>query len=166
MDTEEPTMTTPGKLIITSPAFSEGEEIPIIYTSLSDESSPELRNEALPERTQSLAVLMEDVGARWFEAGVYWLVWNIRPTTKIPKRIESGYRIPILGLANQAGNHRGRGYAGPYRTDRDHLYRWTVYALDARVHVRWPFTRKHFCQAIAGHVLAQGSLQGRFGKNR
>ena len=62
---------------LTSPAFEEGGMIHSKYTCDSDDISPRLDWENIPEGTKSIAIIMDDPDAprgTW----VHWVIYNIR----------------------------------------------------------------------------------------
>ena len=71
-----------GNLILTSPAFSDGGEIPRECGYKHGNEAPPLVINGITEGTKSLALIMDDpdamgaVGKVW----VHWLAWNIDPT--------------------------------------------------------------------------------------
>lgn len=73
----------------------------------------------------------------------------------------------FAGDANMAGVYRGYdGPCPPWNDEIPHHYRFEVYALDlARVPVPDDFTVADVRKAIAGHVLAQARITGRYSLN-
>src|SRR5690242_3198491 len=87
--------------------FDPGESIPRPYTCLGENSSPPLQFRDLPEGTESLVLIFEDVDATpgpW----THWMVFDIPSTTRYT---EAG-AIPEGGTEGLANNH-SFGYEGP-----------------------------------------------------
>ena len=72
-----------GNLKLTSPAFSDGSEIPRHHGYKNGNNSPPLTITGIPTEAKSLALIMDDpdamgaVGKVW----VHWVVWNIGTDT-------------------------------------------------------------------------------------
>jgi len=68
-------------LELSSPAFSDGDEIPRKHGYKQGNVSPPLKVSGVPSGAQSLALIMDDpdakaaVGKLW----VHWVIWNIDP---------------------------------------------------------------------------------------
>jgi len=50
---------------VTSPAFENGTVIPKVYTAQGDAINPPLTIQGIPEGTQSLVVIVDDIRCRW-----------------------------------------------------------------------------------------------------
>ncbi len=142
------------ELIISSPAFAEGGDIPALYTCKGEDVNPELRIAGIPEDAVTLALIVEDPDA----PGVtfdHWVVWNIERTAVIRERFNPG----INGV-NSAGR---TGYHGPCPPSGKHRYYFRVYALDSHLDLSPGVDKAALQAAMEGHVLAEGVLMGRFG---
>jgi len=146
-----------GTLTITSPAFSEGGMIPVEYTCRGANVNPELKIEGVPKEAKSLALIMDDPDAptgTW----VHWVKWNMVPTlSKIQKGVEPD---GIDGV----GSGGKETYQGPCPPSGTHRYFFKVYALDGILSIRPGSTKQDLLKAMDGHILAEGSLMGRFSK--
>ena len=69
-------------LVVTSPAFMDGEHIPSKYTCDGENVSPPLNIRGIPEGTKSLVLIVDDPDAP-IGTWVHWVVWNIPPKEKI-----------------------------------------------------------------------------------
>jgi phosphatidylethanolamine-binding protein (PEBP) family uncharacterized protein len=90
---------------LTSPAFRQGERIPVEYTCDGANVSPALRWTAPPQGTKSFALIMDDPDA---PGGTFthWTAWNISPKAR---GLKQGARAPREGTTSF-----GRvGYRGP-----------------------------------------------------
>jgi Raf kinase inhibitor-like YbhB/YbcL family protein len=143
-------------MTVTSPAFSVDVPMPAQYTCRGAKVvSPPLSWSGAPSaQVKSFAIVADDAQAP-ITPYIYWIVYDIGPTTSdIPQgRLPTG--------ARQAMNSSGTiGYdppcpAGP--PGSSHRYRFTVYALDARLNPHMTGLRATW-SAIARHVIVAGRL--------
>ena len=118
-------------LELTSPAFSDGGEIPRECGYKNGNQEPPLRigvvggKELGSTGVGSLALIMDDpdameaVGKVW----VHWVAWNIDPTNT---ELEN---LTIVGMTDFGEV----GYGGPAPPDKRHTYVFTLYALDSEL---------------------------------
>lgn len=144
-----------GNLIISSPAFQNEGIIPAKYTCDGEDINPPLKVDKIPEGTQTLAIIVEDPDA---PKGTFdhWLVWNIPPKNSIAEN-----RIPGISGKNGAGK---TGYHGPCPPSGYHRYYFHVFALDNSLDLEAGVDKKALQQAMEPHILAKGSLMGRYQK--
>ena len=149
-------------LLISSTAFKEGDKIPVKYTCDGQDISPPLVWGEPPQRTQALALIVDDPDA---PGGVFthWVLFNVPATARqleedIPpqERVQNG--------ALQGKNDFGRiGYGGPCPPPGPaHRYRFTLYALDKLLDIKPSVSKKQVLDAMKGHILAQGQLVGTY----
>jgi hypothetical protein len=86
------------------------------------------------------------------------VAFNLPPgTTSLP---EGG---PLPAGAVEGENGFGKpGWGGPCPPSGNHRYVFTLYALDAPLSLPAGASKDQVQQALAGHVLAQGSLTGKY----
>jgi len=143
-------------LTISSPAFGQGEAMPVRYTCDGKEASPPLVIAKVPAAAKTLALIMDDPDA---PAGtwVHWVVWNIPAQTR---------EIPESGLPPQAAQGMNSwprtGYGGPCPPSGTHRYFFKVYALDTGLYLGNSTTKAVLERAMEGHVLAKGELMGTY----
>ena len=140
-----------------SPAFKNNKLIPSKYTCDGEEVSPPLTVEGIPEKTKSLALIMEDPDA---PAGlfIHWLVWNIPPSNEIQENSVPGTE----GLNTNKKN----SYHGPCPPGGTHRYYFKVYALDTLLKLG-AFSEKEVLEnAIQNHILAHGKLIGLYRRGK
>jgi hypothetical protein len=138
---------------ITSPVFDDGGRIPRKYTCDGVGVSPPLRFEDAPAGTVSLAFVFDDPDA---PGGVWdhWVIWNMPPATD---RLEEGRPAPgVVGRNSWQRN----AYGGPCPPDREHRYRFTLYALDTRLTLSDTAGVSALVTAMEGHVLARAQITG------
>ncbi len=157
-------------LTVTSPAFKAGANVPKKYTCDGKDVSPELKWSGVPAGTLSFAVIMEDPDAppgTW----VHWVLFNIpgsaaglregRPKTEV---LPDGSRHGLSWGVNEDDFSR-IGYFGPCPPPgKPHRYFFKVYALDVPLELPAGSTKGALLEAMKGHVLAQGELEGLYGR--
>ena len=145
------------KLKLTSPAFSDGGEIPRECGYKNGNKKPELLVSGIPEGTKSLALIMDDpdamgaVGKVW----VHWVVWNINSNTA------------AMGNDNQNGTEGMTdfgevGYGGPAPPDKRHTYVFKLYALDTDLDLPDKSTKADVEKAMEGYIIEQTTLEGTY----
>jgi Raf kinase inhibitor-like YbhB/YbcL family protein len=155
-------------LALTSPAFTNGSDIPSRHTCEGDDTSPALAWSGAPQNTKSFALIVDDPDAPDPAAPrmtyVHWVLYDIPPTA--------------TGLAEGAGNkasanardgvndRRRTGYTGPCPPIGRHRYFHKLYALDTMLGNLEKPTRAALESAMAGHIIAQAELLGTYQKKR
>jgi len=150
-----PALRTPQILTVTSPVFSPDVNIPLQYTCHGAGLSPPLHWSGAPQAgaTKSFAIMLDDSQAP-ITPYVYWIVFDISPnTTAMPQN-----QLPPG--ARQAENSRGSAGYDPICPDdpAGHLYRFTVYALNAMLRLPAGAGLRATWSAIARHVVGVGRL--------
>ncbi|HLP15630.1 MAG TPA: YbhB/YbcL family Raf kinase inhibitor-like protein [Bacteroidota bacterium] len=150
-------------LEVRSPAFSQGETIPRRYTCDGENISPALEWSAVPEETQSIAVIADDPDAPR-KTWVHWVLFNLPAALE---RLEED--VPKTGTlennAKQGINDANElGYDGPCPPNGTHRYYFKVYALDTIVSLKSGCTKEQLLAEIEGHALADGVLMGRYAR--
>jgi hypothetical protein len=145
-----------GPFRLTSPSFTAGGAIPVVYTCRGRGVSPALRWTAPPGRARSLALEVHDPDAPVPGGFNHWIAWGIKASAG---GVGQGTRLPVEGT-NGAGSV---GYLGPCPPSGVHRYRFTLYALDAPLALRRGADLDAFHAALRGHVVGRAQLVGRFG---
>jgi hypothetical protein len=148
-----------GDLRLTSPAFDDGDPIPVEYGRGARDVNPPLRVENVPEAAATLTLVMDDpdavdpAGKVW----LHWLVWGLpASTTEIPEDW-----TPSEGV--EGPNDFGeRGYGGPAPPDDTHTYRFKLYAVDEPLDLAAGADQRDVDEAMAGHVVARTQLTGTY----
>ena len=143
-----------GNLQLTTPAFSDGDEIPRECGYKNGNEAPPLAINGIPEGTKSLTLIMDDpdamgaVGKVW----VHWIVWNIDPTA-----------TESLQDATEGMTDFGEvGYGGPAPPDKRHTYVFKLYALDCELDLPNESTKTDLEKAMEGHIIEQANLTGTY----
>ena len=144
-------------LNISSPAFSHGEDIPPKYTCDGQNVNPALRVEGLPEQSKTMALILEDPDA---PGGTFdhWLVWNIPVSGEIKEN-------SVPGIEGRNGFEE-LYYRGPCPPGGVHRYYFKIFALNRALTLNKGASKNDLLNAMEGHVLATGSLMGRYKRNR
>jgi Raf kinase inhibitor-like YbhB/YbcL family protein len=133
----------PGAIELTSSALVEGDTVPVEFTCDGEDVSPPLEWSGVPEGTESLRLVVEDLDA---PGGIFvhWAVFGVDASVTGVGRGE----VPSGGA--ERPNHFGvESYRGPCPPEGDdpHRYRFTLRGFDA-----------------AGNRLATGTLTVRYGR--
>lgn len=149
---------------LTSPAFVDNAAIPARFTCDGANISPPLRWAAPPQGTKSLALTCDDSDA---PAGdwTHWVIYNLPPTaTSLPEAVTPTALRP--DGVRQCRNSFGKvGYGGPCPpSGNPHHYIFRLYALDAELSLTEDATAADAQRAAGGHVLAEGTLTGTYGR--
>ena len=111
----ERTKAPPGAvMVVTSPSFARGGEIPPRHSDYADGVSPMLTWRRVA-KAQSYAVVVEDPDAKPVTPFVHWIAWNIPATmTQLPEGLQKQARLTEPDGMLQGKTSRGSvGYYGP-----------------------------------------------------
>lgn len=143
---------------LTSTAFKNNEKIPAKYTCDGQNISPPLKFDAIPENTQTLALIVDDPDA---PAGTWahWIIFNIDPkTTEIPENTSPK-------TATQGTNSFGKStYGGACPPSGTHRYFFKLYALDTKLTLDQTAKKQDLETAIQGHALSYAELIGLYSR--
>lgn len=156
-------------MTLTTPAFADGTEIPVVYTQAGTQRSPALTWTNVPAGTITIVLHMRDPDVarnKTTEDQLHWLVWNIPgAATGLAEAVPPG-----ADLAD--GSHQisasGPMYRGPgaAASGPRHHYTFEVYALDTTLDVVATTdafeTRTIVMKAMQGHVLGKAVYVGLF----
>jgi len=143
---------------LTSPVFSQEEQIPDEYTSQGDNISPPLAISDIPEQARSLALIVSDPDVPpgdW----VHWLVWNIPVRTK--EILEDS--LPEEAVVG-TNDFKKTEYGGPYSPSETHRYIFKILALDKVLDLEPGASRGELEEAMEEHVLDSAELIGLYSK--
>jgi Raf kinase inhibitor-like YbhB/YbcL family protein len=143
-------------LTVTSAAFTEGADIPKKYTCDGAGVSPPLKWSGAPAQTLSFALIVDDPDAP-VGTFTHWVAFDIPSNqTEIPEGSKN--------VGKEGRNSAGRnGYIGPCPPSGTHRYIFNVYALDVpALKLNEGAARDEVSNAIKGHILAEGTLMGRY----
>jgi hypothetical protein len=156
-------------MVLTTPAFQDGGQIPVKYTQAGEQVSPALNWSNVPEGTLSFVLHMRDPDVarnKGTEDQVHWLVWNIPGTsTGLPEGVPKGEQLPDGSQQISASGPVYRGPGAP-ATGPMHHYTFELFALDIKLDVKpgadaWE-TRAAVYKAMQGHILGKAVYVGLF----
>jgi Raf kinase inhibitor-like YbhB/YbcL family protein len=144
------------EMVITSPAFTEGEAIPIQFSCDGENVSPELIWTGIPEGTASLVLIVDDPDA---PVGTWdhWILFNLPPDLA---------GLPQGGTAGTDGSNSWdrTGYGGPCPPGGTHRYFFKLYALDTTLDLPTGSYKAAIEAALEGHTLAYAELMGTYSR--
>lgn len=145
---------------LSSSAFANGSTTPTRHTCDGANISPPLLISGVPEKTQSLVLIMDDpdaVGGSW----VHWVVFNIPPTVR---EIPEGKEPPGRAGKNSWGE---KGYGAPCPPKgKEHRYILHLYALSRTQALSVGSTKAQVLADMKGFVLAQTELIARYKRTK
>ena len=144
-----------GKLQVVSSAFLYNTFMPPQYGIKGKNVNPPLEIRNIPNGTKSLVLIVDDPDA---PAGTWthWLVWDI-----FPKGIISENSVPGIEGLNDFGRSKSEGPSPPVGT---HQYSFKAYALRENLGLPKGSSRKQLEEAMAGKVICEGELVGKYSK--
>lgn len=152
-------------MILTSPAFREGQQIPEKYTCDGANISPPLSWSSVPQGTRSLVLFIDDPDAPdpahprmdW----THWLLYNIPPQTV---SLVEGVRDLPHGTRMGFTDFRQQEYSGPCPPIGNHRYFHRLYALDIVLPDLGKASKRDIESAMKGHVLGEAELIGKYSR--
>lgn len=147
-----------------SSAFENGGKIPSKYTCDSKGISPDLQISGVPAGAKSLVLIMDDPDVpevvRKDRMWVHWVIFNMPPDLKM---IPENSSPPGVSGKNTGGK---LGYQGPCPPDREHRYFFKLYALDTILKLHEGSIKEEVEKEMAGHILVQCELMGKYERQR
>jgi Raf kinase inhibitor-like YbhB/YbcL family protein len=148
---------------ISSPAFTDGGNIPPRFTCDAGQTSPSpaLAWKEAPAGTKSFVLIMDDPDVPMPGGFTHWVLADIPASaTGLPE----GFTVGSLGVSANSGFGRP-GYGGPCPPTGAHHYHFKLSALDvATIGVAQGARRADVEKAMAGHVLATTETLGLYQK--
>lgn len=145
---------------ITSPAFQDGDRVPVQYTCEGPNISPPFIFTDVPINAKTLVLMIEDPEAE-AKPWVHWLVFNI------PAEAEG---FPEGGIAEGATeglcNGNTFGYEGPCPPDTERQYLFRLFAVDIKLDLPAASNRKEVLQAMEGHIIEEATLTAKYQKEK
>lgn len=148
-------------ILVKSSAFKDGEAVPVKYTCDGADVNPLIEVRNVPEKAQSLALIVDDPDATRGQTWYHWLVWNIDPKTQYID--EDTVPFGAVQGANSGGRPKYSGPCPPQGA-KPHRYRFNIYALDAVLELPAGADEAALRAAMEAHILGQGTLTGLYGR--
>jgi hypothetical protein len=146
------------KFKLISTVFRAGELIPQEYTCEGRNIHPPLLFEHIPEKTISLALIMEDPDVPQ-GVFVHWILYNMPPKRTIPPNKDPGK--PGKTDASEKGI-----YSGPCPHSGVHHYHFKAYALNTMLAFKHPPAKEELEVAMEGHIVDKAELIGTYSKQQ
>jgi len=140
---------------LTSPAFDNESFIPEVYTCVGSDINPRLDITDIPEKSASLALIMDDPDAPG-GTFVHWVVYDMPVMPSIEED-----SVPGIQGAN---DFQRVDYGGPCPPGGTHRYYFKLYALDRKLELQPGVKKAELEQHMQGHILGRAELMGRFTK--
>lgn len=149
---------------IKSSVFENNQVIAKKYTGEGEDVSPPLTFSSVPDKTKSLALIMDDPDAppgTW----IHWLIYDLPADTRnlrgdMPRKefFRDGAK---QGLCWGVDSFDRVGYYGPLPPPgKPHHYFFKLYALDKTSGLPPRANKEELLKAMKGHVLASAELVG------
>ena len=148
---------------LTSNEFKNNEVMPKVHAYLYGNKSPSLVISDIPSKTQTVAIIVDDPDAKNVpkkmggqgKVWTHWTMWDITPgsfssSSELTRGVEG---ITSFGKP---------GYFGPAPPDKEHTYRFVVFALNCKLDLNQKATKDDLIKAMKGHILGREILLGRF----
>jgi Raf kinase inhibitor-like YbhB/YbcL family protein len=147
-----------GDIRLTSEAFGYGEPIPTRYTADGRSDEPPQRWSGVPDKAQSLALVVEDPDAPTPQPVVHWLLYGI------PAEATSTDQAHALGAKVGRNSLLKPAWAGcaPPKGDRAHRYFFQLFVLDRHLELPPRVGRSTLLFAMGGHLLGCAILIGTY----
>lgn len=162
---ERPETATKGVIKVTSATVPSDGAIPEKHSDYADGVSPQLTWSPV-RNAKSYAIIMEDPDAKPVTPFVHWVAWNIPANvTSLPEGLQEQLRLTEPeGMMQGSTSRLSPGYFGPQPPvgDPAHRYVFQVLALDRTLDLPLGATRDDVLTAAKGHVIAKGSLTGKY----
>lgn len=143
---------------LTSPAFSDGNTIPTIYTCDGQNISPPLLFSGIPRGARSLVLIFDDPDApsgTW----THWILYNIPPTTtSLPENVSTLPKGTEIGL----NSWEKKEYSGACPPEGTHHYFFRLYALKTVLKLHGAVSNDSIRRAMKENILATATLMGNY----
>jgi Raf kinase inhibitor-like YbhB/YbcL family protein len=169
------------KLTVSSPAFKNGEAIPVDYTADGRNVSPPLAWSGAPPGTREFALILDDPDAPMPEPFVHWVIYKIPGNaTGLPEAMPMGGTVKGTSVAGALQGTTGfamfvrgggpppdPGYRGPAPpSGKPHHYTFKIYALNAPLDAAAGMTKDDLLKAMEGKIVGQGEIVGLYERQR
>jgi Raf kinase inhibitor-like YbhB/YbcL family protein len=147
--------------------FADGGRIPPAFTCDGNNQSPEITWKNIPEKTKTLALILEDPDAPAQSADkklfCHWIVYNIPANIYgLPGNFQKKREVEG-GIRQGIGDYGKPGYFGPCPPRGDHRYYFKLFALDCVLDIKPDQADWHgIYAAMNGHIIANAEYMGRY----
>lgn len=160
------------RFTVSSSAFEDGGLLPEKFASVAvgdrqcggQNVSPPLRWTNVPEGTRSFAIVAFDPdGNKGLAGNIHWVAYDISPDKR--EAPEGMGNTDPVGFTGGLNGRKQKTYFGPCApsSEQAHHYLFTVFATDLPPGQLGPdLSRDQLLAKLQNHVLASGSIVGRF----
>lgn len=141
---------------LSSSAFKEGEFIPEKYTCDGEDISPPLEITNVPDRADSLVLIVEDPDAP-NGPFVHWTMWNIDADIGEIKEDSTPE-----GVTEGITDFGRTGYGGPCPPSGVHRYFFKLYAVEDPLNFDSDTSKERIEAALKERVVASSELMGKY----
>jgi Raf kinase inhibitor-like YbhB/YbcL family protein len=152
-------------LTLSSPAFSDGDPIPTVFTGEGQGISPALQWTEPRAGVAEFALVCEDPDAPQDEPFVHWLVYGIPADARaIVENLAKQAAASPQGLLQGIASSGHPGYTGPMppRGGGVHHYVFTLYALSKALELPAGATKAQLLAAMTGVIVEKAALVGTY----
>jgi Raf kinase inhibitor-like YbhB/YbcL family protein len=146
----------PPALTLTSPAFADGEPIPVRFTCDGENVSPPLAWTGVPDDAAELALIVNDPDAGT-DGFVHWVMWGFPAEDAA---IAAG-KVPRVSVQGSHGAN-GEGYTGPCPPSGVHHYEFELFAVSESPQVVPGADAQALRDAVADITVATTELVGTY----
>jgi Raf kinase inhibitor-like YbhB/YbcL family protein len=154
----------PTTIQFSSPAILSGGEIPVRYagSGVGKNISPPLQWSNIPAGVQEIVLVIEDPDAPLSKPFVHLIATAIDPKSSGLEEGELSKATSPIMLGK--GTFGRVGYSGPraLRAHGVHRYVFQIYAVNRKLGLSEPPTRRALLNAFGGNVIARGCFFGTF----
>ena len=147
------------RMEIFSNSFKNNQYIPLKYSCEGKDISPHLKWKNIPEKTESLVLIVDDPDApvgTW----VHWVVYNIPPDiNEFAENVDLSKNTIKQGL-NDFGKLNYGGPCPPH--GKPHRYFFKLYAVDIPTDFREGLSKKEILKKISNNIIEQVEIIGLF----
>jgi len=153
---------------LTSPAFSEGAEIPSQYTCDGANTNPQLDIVDVPASAKSLVLIMDDpdvpAAVRPERMWDHWVGFNMPPATA---SVPAGQNPPGAMGRNSGGKLTYGGPCPPPQFEpARHRYFFKLFALDTMLDLKEGASKAEVIAAMKDHIIATATLMGTYQRKK
>ena len=146
-------------LEISSDAFPDHGDIPVLHTGDDRDVSPALSWSGAPAGTKSFAVVVHDPDAPLVDGFTHWVLYNIPADVTSLSEGDSQFTAGVHSMGQP-------GYIGPAPPPGHgtHHYFFWVYALDEDLDLEPGLSRSELLSQIEDHTIEQARIVGLYSR--
>ena len=157
----------PKTVILHSISFSAGGDIPSAYTCKGERVSPEVSWEGVPDKARSYVLIATDWDGPTPRLRLgnftHWILYNIPQDDHEIKSAVTPAELTEKKIESGENSSDAAAYMPPCPPLGRHRYIFRLYALDVPLIHPATHDRHSVMDAMTGHVLAYGEIEGLFG---